>query len=413
MSQETSDFRDQTPAPLPSRMTGISTRSQKVRPFAVMNIVQRVEELRAAGRDVISLCVGEPLQGAPKDVRARAAEVVTDGTDLGYSPAPGIMELREAIAEHYREWYGLSLPPERVFVTTGSSGAFLLSFLACFDDGDRVALARPGYAAYKNILSAVDCDVVELDCGPAERFQPTIELLEAAHAQAPLAGLMIASPANPTGTMIPADQLQEIAAWCHANNVRLISDEIYHGITFTDSKGDCALAYNDDAIVISSFSKYWGMTGWRLGWAILPENLVAPVAGLAGNLALCAPVPAQHAAVRAFTPASYAEGAEALAGFARARQYVLDAAEGLGWKDLAPADGAFYMYARIDEVLGRFTTATQWCSALLESEGVALSPGLDFDTVNGDKCVRLSLASGPDAVYEALQRIEHFQAENA
>ncbi|WP_442864261.1 pyridoxal phosphate-dependent aminotransferase [Brevibacterium sp. BRM-1] len=390
-----------------------SARSKEVRAFAVMDIVARVAQLRAAGEDVISLCVGEPSQGAPAAVRARAAEVLTDGTDLGYCPAPGIEPLRAALREHYRRWYGLDIPLERFFITTGSSGAFLLSFLAAFDPGDRVALARPGYAAYKNILAAVGCEVVELDCGVAERFQPTVELLDAAQREAPLTGLMIASPANPTGTMIGAEQLEELADWCRRHGVRLISDEIYHGISFTDSKGECALAYDDDAVVISSFSKYWGMTGWRLGWAILPEDLADPVAALAGNVTLCAPVPAQHAAVEAFSEAAYAEAEVAVAGYAAARQYVLDAVPELGWTDLAPADGAFYMYANIDDVLGPYANATEWCAALLEQERVALSPGLDFDTANGDRAVRLSLAVGPEATFEALQRIKRFQARLA
>lgn len=374
-----------------------------------MDIVARVAELQAQGRDIISLCVGEPLQGAPKAVRTKAADIMTDGTPLGYSPAPGILPLREALAGHYRRWYDLDLPARRFFVTTGSSGAFLLAFLACCDAGDRVALARPGYAAYKNILSGLGIDVVELDCGPDVRFQPTVELLSKAHAQAPLAGVMLASPANPTGTMITTEQFEELSTWCQDNGVRIISDEIYHGITFTGTKGDCALQFNDDAIVISSFSKYWGMTGWRLGWAVLPENLVDTISGLAGNFALCAPVPAQFAAVEAFSESAYTEGETALAGFSQARQYVLDAADSLGWKDLAPADGAFYMYARVDDILGPYATATQWCAALLENEGVAASPGLDFDNIDGDKWIRISLAAGPDAVYQALERITRFQ----
>lgn len=391
-------------------MPQVSRRSANVRPFSVMNTVARVAQLRAQGREVISLCVGEPSQGAPSGVRARAANVATDGTDLGYCPVEGILPLRQALREHCQRWYDVDVPVERIFITTGSSGAFLLTFLAAFDVGDRVALARPGYAAYKNILSAVGCEVVELDCGVAERFQPTVEQLGQAHALAPLAGVMVASPANPTGTMLDAQQMAQIAQWCETHDVRLISDEIYHGIAYGDSLGESALQHSDSAVVISSFSKFWGMTGWRLGWAILPTDLIDPVAGLAGNVTLCAPVPAQHAALEAFSDEAYAEGEAALAGYAKGRQYVLDAQESLGWTDLAPADGAFYMYARIDGVLGPYETSTQWCAALLEEESVALSSGIDFDTVNGDFAVRLSLAAGPDAVFEALERIRRFQA---
>lgn len=390
--------------------TTTSLRSTRVRPFAVMAILNRVFEMRAKGRDVISLCVGEPSQGAPAGVRRRAAEVVLDGTDLGYSEIFGIVPLRERIAEHYRRWYGVDVPIERIAVTNGSSGAFDMVFLASFDAGDRVALATPGYPAYSNILRAQDVDVVELPCGPDVRYQPTVEMLEAAHSQSPLKGLMLASPANPTGTMIDKPELAALYAWCETNGVRLISDEIYHGVTFTDSRGTSALECGDSAVVISSFSKYWGMTGWRLGWAILPEDLVHPCDAIAGNLSLCPPVPAQHACVEAFTEEAYAECDAAVEGFETARQHVLDAVADLGWKDMAPADGAFYMYFRIDDVLGPFADASEWCSALLDVEGVALAPGIDFDPINGHNAVRLSLAAGPDNIAEALVRIRRFQA---
>jgi len=207
----------------------------KVPPFQVMDILSRVAELRAAGRDVISLCAGEPGGGAPSDVSAAAAAVHAAGTPLTYTPALGIAELRDAIAGHYRRWYGLDIPARNVAVTTGSSGAFLLTFLSAFNAGDRVALARPGYPAYKNILRALGIEVIELDCGPESRFQPTPELLDAAaRAHGPLAGLMLASPANPTGTMVSRPELSKLAAWCADHSARLISDEIYHGITYPE-----------------------------------------------------------------------------------------------------------------------------------------------------------------------------------
>ncbi len=390
-------------------MIGPSDRSQ-VPPFAVMTVLQQVADLRAAGRDVISLCAGEPSQGAPSDVRRRAAELMSDRTPLGYSETFGIRALREELAGHYARWYGLQVDPSRIALTTGSSGAFVLSFLAAFAAGDRVALARPGYPAYRNILSSLGCRVVELDCGPEVRFQPTVALLAAAHAEEPLAGVLVASPANPTGTMLAADQLADIAAWCRSAGVRLISDEIYHGVTYTRSVGACAWTDDRDSVVISSFSKFWGMTGWRLGWCLLPEDLVAAVDALAGNFALCPPVPAQHAAVQAFTDRSYAEAASAVAEFADARSLVLDAVPELGWTKVAPADGAFYVYADIADVLGDHSDSVAWCAALLESEGVALTPGTDFDAVRGGTAVRLSLAAGPEAVGAALLRIHRFQA---
>lgn len=398
-----------TSAPVVSVPTA-SARSGLVKPFAAMGIVATVGQMQRAGRDTIAMCLGEPTQGAPSPVLTRAAEVMSDGTGLGYSPIFGIPELREAIASHYRDWYGLDIAPDRIAVTTGSSGAFQTTFLTCFDVGDRVALARPGYGAYKNILAALGCEVVELDCGADEGFQPTVELLAAAHAEAPLKGLMLASPANPTGTMIGPEALGELVGWCRDNGVQVISDEIYHGISYIGTRGECALAHDDNTIVISSFSKYWGMTGWRLGWAILPEALVAPAQNVTGNLSLCAPVPAQYAAVAAFTDESYAECEAAVASFAGAREHVLGAAADLGFGEMAPPDGAFYMYARVDDILDRAGLATsgQWCDQVLEATGVALAPGDDFDSVDGSRSVRLSLAVGSDRTAEAIDRILDF-----
>lgn len=391
-------------------MSHTSRRAESVIPFAAMNIVATVQQMQRAGRDPIAMCLGEPTQGAPAAVRRRAAEILTDGTNLGYSAVFGIPELRGAIAGHYRDWYGVDVPSDRIAITTGSSGAFQTTFLTCFDAGDRVALARPGYGAYKNILGALGVEVVELDCGPEHGFQPTVDLLDAAHAQTPLKGLMLASPANPTGTMIGPEAIGELVSWCRDHGVQVISDEIYHGISYIGSRGETALAHDDNAIVISSFSKYWAMTGWRLGWAILPESLIRPARNVTGNLALCAPVPAQHAAVSAFTEESYAECEAAVASFARARHLVLDATDALGFTEMAPPDGAFYMYARIDEILERsgHATAGQWCESLLEATGVALAPGDDFDSVNGPRSVRLSLAVGADRTAEALDRILDF-----
>ncbi|GAA3842668.1 pyridoxal phosphate-dependent aminotransferase [Brevibacterium ammoniilyticum] len=400
---------DTATADLTTPGLAVSNRAGLVRPFAAMNIVGKVQAMQRAGRDTIAMCLGEPTQGAPRPIKRRAAEILTDGTNLGYSAVFGIPELREAIAGHYRDWYGVDIPIDRIQITTGSSGAFQTVFLTCFDVGDRVAVARPGYGAYKNILAALGADIVELDCGAEHGFQPTIDLLEAAHAQAPLKGLMLASPANPTGTMIGADHLGELISWCRDHGVQVISDEIYHGISYIGTRGETALAHDDEAIVISSFSKYWAMTGWRLGWAILPERLTKAAENVTGNLALCAPVPAQHAAVAAFDPESYAECEAAVASFARARDHVLDATADLGFTDMAPPDGAFYMYARIDDILersgGRFATATQWCEDLLEATGVAFAPGDDFDSVDGWRSVRLSLAVGADRTAEALDRV--------
>ncbi|MGY3566512.1 aminotransferase class I/II-fold pyridoxal phosphate-dependent enzyme [Sinomonas sp. RB5] len=395
-----------------------SSRSQ-VPPFAVMDILARVDALRSQGRDVVSLCAGEPSGGAPSAVSAKAAQVHASGRALTYTPALGTAELRAAIAEHYRRWYGLAVDPAQVAVTTGSSGAFLLSFLAAFEAGDRVALARPGYPAYRNILAALGCEVVELDAGPGSRFQPTPEMLDAAASErGPLAGLVLASPANPTGTMVDRAELTALTDWCAENGVRLVSDEIYHGITYPGAgtasdahspRGVCAWELDREAIVISSFSKYWGMTGWRLGWMLVPDELVGAVDALAGNVALCPPAPSQLAAVEAFSPESYGEADAWVAGYARTRQTLLDALPALGWGPAAPADGAFYLYAELGDQLGRFGDSREYARALLEAEAVALVPGTDFDAVHGTRAVRLSFAAGQTAVETAIERILRFQ----
>lgn len=395
-----------------------SSRSQ-VPPFAVMDILARVDALRAQGRDVVSLCAGEPSGGAPSAVSARAAQIHASGRPLTYTPALGTAELRAAIADHYRRWYGLDVDPAQVAVTTGSSGAFMLSFLAAFEAGDRVALARPGYPAYRNILAALGCEVVELDAAPESRFQPTPAMLDAAASErGPLAGVVLASPANPTGTMVDRAELTALTDWCAANDVRLVSDEIYHGITYPDAaavsddhspRGVCAWELDPEAIVISSFSKYWGMTGWRLGWMLVPEELVAAVDALAGNVALCPPAPSQLAAVEAFSLASYAQADAWVADYARTRRTLLEALPALGWGPAAPADGAFYLYAELGDQLARFGDSREYARALLEAEGVALVPGTDFDAVHGGRAVRLSFAAGQVAVETAIDRILRFQ----
>ncbi|WP_261624676.1 pyridoxal phosphate-dependent aminotransferase [Nesterenkonia marinintestina] len=396
-----------TTPPAAARRLGPSHRSE-VPGFQVVDVLARIETLRAEGHDIVSLTAGEPGSGAPPEVHAAAARIHSEQTVLNYSPGLGIRPLREAIAAHARSWYDIDLAADRIAVTTGSSGAFMLTFLAAFDVGDRVALARPGYPAYRNILASLGIEVVDLPCGPEVRFQPTAEQLHRTVAESgPLDGLILASPANPTGTMVPDAQMAELTRWCTENGVRLISDEIYHGIT-DGADSVSALQHTDDAVVVSSFSKYWGMPGWRLGWAVLPEDLVDPVSRLGGNVALCAPHGSQLAAVEAFSEGSLEFARSQVAEYSRARTMVLDALPRLGWSDAAPADGAFYVYARIGEHLERFGDSPTYCRALLEEAGVAVVPGTDFDPVDGDEWVRLSLAPGPEKVSEGLERILTF-----
>ena len=377
-----------------------------------MDVLATVARMRAEGREVISLCAGEPSQGAPSAVHAAAARIHTEARPLGYTPALGIAPLRAAVAGHYGRWYDLDVDPTEVAVTTGSSGGFVLAFLAAFDHGDRVALARPGYPAYRNILAGLGCEVVDIATGPAERYQPTVAQLEVEHARAPLAGLVLASPANPTGTMLDRGELTAIAAWCSAHGVRLVSAEIYHGVTYgdgPDAKGVSAREVDEHAIIVSSFSKYWGMTGWRLGWLLVPEDLREAVDALAGNIALCPPAAAQEAAVAAFSEESYRQCEAALVDFGRAREVLLARVPELGWGAAAPADGAFYYWADLGEQLAGFADAREYATALLEATGVAVTPGGDFDPAVGSRCVRLSLAAGPEAIAEAIDRIVAWQ----
>jgi aspartate/methionine/tyrosine aminotransferase len=384
----------------------VATRAD-VPPFAVMEIIAAANARRAAGQQVLNLAAGEPATGASQVVRERAIEMLGTGGGLGYTEALGVPALRAAIAAHYRGWHGVTLDPGSVAVTTGSSGGFALAFLAAFDTGDRVALTRPGYPAYRNILSALGCQVVDLACGPQTRFQPTVEMLADAHAHAPLEGLVIASPANPTGTMVDAAELAAIAGWCAANGVRLVSDEIDHGITYTDANAPTAAHFRGSgAIVVSSFSKYWAMTGWRLGWMVLPDDLVTTVDALAGNFSLCPPTLAQHAGIAALSPAGMAAAAQGVAGFAASRDLLLARMPELGWSDVAPADGAFYLYA---DVSASGIDSITWCARLLDEAGVALTPGTDFDPVDGHRTVRLSFAAGIDVVREAVDRIIAWQ----
>lgn len=390
---------------IPGKALGGSRRSE-IPHFEVMRITDEIARRRLAGEDIVSLCAGEPsARPAPGTLKA-----------AGYTGPLGTMPLREAIAQHYADWYDVNLAPEAVAVTTGSSGAFQLVFLAAFDPGDRVALVSPGYPAYRNILRTLGVEVVEIPTGAETRYQPTPELLDAAVSEfGELAGLIVASPANPTGTMLNRAELTDLVAWCKRNGTRLISDEIYHGITFPepgaqDPRGVSVAALDPSAVVINSFSKYWGMTGWRLGWAILPEDLRAPVEALASNFALSPPSPAQELALSAFTSESYAERDAIVSGFGRARALILDAAPELGWGAAAPSDGAFYYYSELGPWLEQFGSSTAYAQALLEEASVAVVPGVDFDTVTGDRAVRLSYAAGEAAVEEALSRILRFQA---
>ena len=373
-------------------------RRANVPPFHVMDLLAAAQARQASTGDLVNFVAGQPSTGAPKAVREEAKRLLDEDL-LGYTVATGVPELRAAVADHHRRASGVDVSADDVVITTGSSGGFLLAFLAAFEAGDRVVMARPGYPCYRNVLTALGCEVVELDCGSDTRFQPTVELLE--RVAGPVAGVVIASPANPTGTMIPADELAAIARWCEERGVRLISDEIYHGITYS---GETSSAWQTSraGVVFGSFSKYFSMTGWRLGWMLVPEDLHRPVDVLTGNFTICPPALSQYAAVAAFTPESYAELDGHVARYAGNRGLLLEGLPRLGIDRLAPADGAFYVYADV----GHLTDDSYaWCRRLLEETGVAVAPGIDFDTRRGNEFVRLSFAGTAAEIEEGLDRL--------
>ena len=377
-----------------------------VPPFHVMNVLAAAGERQRTHGDLVNLAPGQPSTGAPAPVTAEAIRLLQSGDPLGYTVASGIHELREAIAGHHRRTHGLDIDPDEVVVTTGSSGGFLLAFLAAFEPGDRVAMARPGYPCYRNVLTALGCEVVELPCGAETRFQPTVEQLSTIP---DLKGVVVASPANPTGTMLLPAELAAIARWCEESGVQLISDEIYHGIEYAGLErpdhqrmARSAWETSREAVVFCSFSKYFSMTGWRIGWMLVPERLRRAVDVLTGNFTICPPAIAQRAAIAAFDDASYAELDGHVRRYAGNRALLLEGLPKLGIDKLAPADGAFYVYADI----GHLTDDTMaWAQELLARTGVAVAPGIDFDTFEGHRTIRFSFAGTAEEIREGLERL--------
>ena len=381
----------------------ISLRGQ-VPPFHVMRVLDAVTARREAGLFVADLSAGQPSTPAPAPVRAAAVRAL-EHERIGYTSALGVPPLRRAIAAHYRDRVGLDVDARNVAVTTGSSGGFLLAFLASFEHGDTVAMARPGYPAYRNMLAALGCQVVELPCGPQTRFQPTVAQLDAL--PQPPAGLILASPANPTGTMVSPDELAALTAWCDAHGTRLISDEIYHGITFGEQPSS-AWQHARSPVVVNSFSKYFSMTGWRIGWLLVPDELLDSVDRLTGNFTICPPTLSQLAAVAAFD--AYDELDANVERYARNRAMLLDALPAIGLDRLAPADGAFYVYADVS----RWTDdSVTFAEQLLADTGVAVVPGVDFDTVDGQRYVRLCFAGDGDEIAHAVALLGGWLADRS
>lgn len=368
--------------------------TSRIEPFKAIAISELAHRLKAEGKPVIHMEFGQPSTGAPK-AAIETAHRVLDADAMSYwESAP----LRVRIAAQYRDTYGLDIAPERVVLTAGASPALLLAMLAGFEAGDRIAMARPGYVAYRNTSRAIHLEPVEIDCGPETRYQLSAQMI--ADMDPAPAGILIASPANPTGTILPPEELAVIADVCRKRGIRIISDEIYHGIAY-DKPTPSVLEFDDEAFIVNSFSKYYSMVGWRLGWVIAPADKADTVRAYRGNLFLSPPSLSQHAALAAM---DCREELEAHVDTYRAnRAALLEALPRMGLSSIAPPDGAFYVWADI----GHLTDdSLAFCERLLRETNVATAPGLDFDPVNGHRFMRFSFAVSTPEVKEAIQRLE-------
>ncbi|MFD9897676.1 pyridoxal phosphate-dependent aminotransferase [Mesorhizobium sp. NPDC059025] len=375
------------------------SRRGDVEPFHAMDVLAGANKLRAEGVSVISMAVGQPSDPAPAIVREAAAAALKSGR-IGYTDALGLAGLRRAIADHYRDHYQIEVAPERIAVTTGSSAAFNLAFLAMFDAGDRVAIAAPGYPAYRNIMAALGIEVVEIELEGAAYLHA--EHLVSAHAEKPLKGVLFASPANPTGAVIPVEALKALVETADRLGIAVISDEIYHRLTY-GAPDTTALAFGHDVTVINSFSKYYCMTGWRIGWMVLPEKLVRPVERIAQSLYISAPELSQVAAMEAFRATEQLEVVKAR--YAWNRELLMKRLPELGFVLAAPMDGAFYAFCDVSRLTNHSMT---FAGKMLAEAHVAATPGRDFDPLQGHRYMRFSYAGSHEEMVEAVARLEHW-----
>jgi len=383
----------------PASLPETSRRSSAVPAFIVMDVMHAAADKEARGQPVIHMEVGQPGTPAPRSA-LQAVQRALGSETLGYTMALGLPALRARIARHYADRYGVAVSPERVIVTAGSSAAFVLGFLALFDVGAKVGLPSPGYPCYRHILTALGQAPVILETDAASRWMPTAAQIEDCARREALAGLVIASPANPTGTMLEPGRLAEIAAACARNRVWLVSDEIYHGLAY-GPKEETALAYSDQAIVINSFSKYFSMTGWRVGWLVVPEGLVRPIERLAQNLYISPPAVSQVAALASFDGTDELEANKRV--YAANRALLLEELPKAGLDGIVPADGAFYLYVDV----GAFTTdSVAFTREMLADLGIAATPGVDFDAERGSRYVRFCYAGTTSDMAEAARRLQ-------
>lgn len=381
-------------------------QSRKVDPFIAMDVMAAANAREEQGQVTYHLEVGQPGAPVPERVKAAARARLDDGR-IGYTEAGGTRALRARLADYYQQMHGVLLEPERVVVTTGSSAGFSLSFLLLCEPGDRVALPRPGYPAYRNIVSALGLVPVEIDLSAQDGWVLTPEALEQHHDKEPIKCVLIASPNNPTGTLMPAAALQALTDYCRSAGIWFISDEIYHGLVYQGQEA-CALTYDDDAIIINSFSKYYSMTGWRIGWMVVPQRLVRTSETLAQNLFICPPGLSQAAAMAALDASDDLEVIKA--GYAANRERLLQTQQRLGLENGPPPDGAFYMYWPIASLLKPGEDATAFCQALLQETGIAITPGYDFDPVHGGTMVRVSYAGSAEQINSAADLFEAWGA---
>lgn len=377
------------------------SRRSDVPPFMVMDVMAAAARIEAAGGHAIHMEVGQPAAGAPKTAIAAAQAALAAGR-IDYTSALGIPSLRARIARHYRDAYSCTVSPERIVVTTGSSGGFILAFLSMFEPGDRVAVTVPGYPPYRHILTALGCEPVLIETTNETRHALTGEALLAAHRKAPLKGVLVGSPANPTGTMMSREALAGLIAASEDAGIRFISDEIYHGLDYA-FPAVTAAALSDHALVINSFSKYFCMTGWRVGWMVVPDILVRPIERLQQNLSISVPSLSQIAAEAAFDGA--AEMEEIKHGYQENRRILIEGLPKAGLSKFLPADGAFYLYADVSD----FTSDSfDFAKQMLEKARVAATPGVDFDPIHGRSFIRFSYARSAAEMQEAVDRIAHW-----
>jgi len=375
-----------------------TSRRSAVDPFIVMDVMEAARKAEDTGRHIIHMEVGQPGTPAPSDARTALADEMEQDA-LGYTVALGLPELRDRIAQLYKEWYGLDLDPARVVVTSGSSAAFILAFTALFDAGDRVGLGEPGYPSYRQILSALDLTPVGIQTALENRLQPVPEDLAT-----DLNGLIVASPANPSGTMLSRDAMLALIETCHEQGTAFVSDEIYHGVGY-EQRAVSALEISDDVYVINSFSKYFSMTGWRIGWMVVPADHVRTIERLAQNLFICPPHGSQIAALAALDCEEELQGYKAV--YTINRTLMLQGLADAGFTSFAPPDGAFYIYADVSDLTN---DSRVFAAEILNKAGVAVTPGLDFDPVRGHQTLRFSYARSTDDIREGLTRLKTFMS---